>query len=81
MSVDQITAFFGWSSILSIAVLLFTTLALMLMRSSVIPLHSKLLGVSEDQLPVLYFKYLANFKLLSLCLFIIPYLSLKLMGH
>ncbi|WP_415894762.1 DUF6868 family protein [Neptuniibacter sp. PT34_22] len=81
MSVDQITAFFGWGSILSIAVLLFTTLALMLMRSFVVPLHSKLLGVSEGQLPALYFKYLASFKLLSLFLFIIPYLSLKLMGY
>lgn len=77
----QITEVFGWSAILSIAMLLFATLAIILFRTHVTKIHSKLFNLPEAELPIVYFYYLAYFKLLSLIFLVIPYLALKISGY
>ncbi len=80
MELSTITTFFGWCFILNIGVLLFSTLMLMLMKNTISKLHSKMFGVDECHLPELYFQYLAHFKIATIVLNLVPYLSLKLMA-
>jgi hypothetical protein len=81
ITLSELTEFFGWASIINISFLFLATLSLVLMRDFIVSIHSKLLNISKEELPTLYFNYLANYKVVSLVFFLIPYISLKIMGY
>lgn len=78
--INTLTAFLGWCSILNIGVLMFSTLTLMLMKESIINLHSKLFGINQSHLPEMYFQYLANYKIAIIVFNLVPYITLKLLN-
>ncbi|MEP3295635.1 MAG: DUF6868 family protein [Pseudoruegeria sp.] len=80
MSIETLATFFGWYTVVSFAFLIFASIALTSMRGLAVNLHARMTGVAQTELPKLYFTYLANFKILALCLGFIPWLCLKLMG-
>ena len=77
----QLTAFLGWASILNIALLCLSTLIFMLMRQTVTRVHSKMFSIPELELPLVYFKFLAYYKLLIWVFCLVPYISMKCMGY
>jgi hypothetical protein len=81
MTLSQLTELLGWASILNIGMLLFASIILVLMKSFITSVHSKMFGVLESDLSIIYFKYLASYKTLSFIFMISPYVSLKIMGH
>ena len=81
ITITQLTELLGWASILNIGILLFSSIILIIMRSFITSIHSKMFGVPEKDLSILYFNYLANFKVLSIVLIFTPYISLKIMGQ
>ncbi|MCE2570871.1 DUF6868 family protein [Motilimonas eburnea] len=74
---DTVATVLGWCSLINILVLTASTLAVVVLRSSIVKLHSRLFEIEETQLTILYFKYLSAYKLITLCFFVVPYLSLK----
>lgn len=76
-TINSFTTFLGWCSVVNIGMLLVIGLAIMLVRKPMMRVHSALLGVEERKLPVLYFRYISNYKLLTLMFNIVPYLVLK----
>ena len=81
ITLSQITEFLGWTSIINMVFLLITTLGLVVLKDFVTSTHSKLFNISKDELPAIYFNYLANYKTAALIFCVIPYLSLKIMGY
>lgn len=81
VTLAQLTELLGWASVLNIGMLLFSTSLLLLMKPFVAYLHSRLFGIKEDDLSLIYFKYLAHYKILTLVFIVTPYLALKIMGH
>lgn len=81
ISLSQLTELLGWASVINISVLLFTTMMLVLLRTTITTIHSKMFGIPEKELSVLYFSYLAKYKIITLVLIVTPYLSLKIMGQ
>ena len=79
MNIQELTMLFGWMSIIHIVMLSFVGVALILGRGLIITIHHRMLGVTESELPSLYFKYFANYKLIALNTSIVPYVALKLM--
>jgi hypothetical protein len=77
---ENLQAFFGWASLLCIGYLILASLFLIALRRPVGRLHAKLFGVEVESLPMEYFRFMANFKVASIILFIIPYLSLKFLS-
>ncbi|WP_370629430.1 DUF6868 family protein [Moritella sp. 28] len=61
--------------------LLFAAFVLIIMKPFVTGLHSKLFSVPEEELPKIYFKYLANYQTFTLIFAIAPYIALKIMGQ
>lgn len=80
-TISQLTELLGWASVINIGILIFATLALSTMKSLVVRIHSRMFGLTEDQLHIAYFRYLANLKLLTTVFILVPYLSLKIMGN
>lgn len=77
-NLNVLTAFLGWCSVINIAILLFTTVVLAFCGGFVKSLHSKLFNINLSELEVVYFKYLANYKILILIFNLVPYLALRL---
>jgi len=81
MTIAQLTELLGWASVLNIGYLILATILLVIFRPLMTSLHSKLFNIPEAELPLIYFKFVANYKLLFVVLILAPYLSLKIMGH
>ena len=80
-TLSQITELLGWASIINIAFLLVVFFALTVMKNTITSIHSKMFGLSKSELRLIYFKYLATYKILTVVFFIAPYLALKFMGQ
>lgn len=81
MTIAQLTELLGWASVLNIGYLILATILLVVFRPLMTSLHSKLFNIPENELPLIYFKFFANYKLLFVVLILAPYLSLKIMGY
>ena len=80
ISIDTLTVFLGWCTVINIGVLVFTTIALTIIRGPVSSIHSKLFGLNQAELPSTYFQYLGNYKIAILIFNVVPYIALKIMS-
>ena len=78
--INTLTGFFGWCSVINIAILCIAALMLTLMREFISGIHSKMTGLGQSELSVVYFQYLANYKIAILMLNLVPYIALKLLN-
>jgi len=79
-SLDSITQFLGWCTVINMAILSIIALFVMTMRGTAIRMHSRMFGINEADLPLIYYQYMANYKLAMLVLNLVPYLALKMMA-
>ena len=81
ITLDQLTEMLGWASVINIAFLSLAVLMLTVMKNLILSIHSKIFGISENELKIIYVKYIAVYKILTFTLLITPYLALKVMGY
>lgn len=79
MTIDQLTAFFGWCSVINLAAMMLASIALVLFKRPVSAIHSRMMDIPEAVLPGLYFQYLGFYKIGIFLLNLAPYIALKLM--
>lgn len=79
-SLEAITTFFGWTAIVNIALLIFSSTALVIVRGSVSRLHGRMFGLETVDLSRAYFQYLAQYKIAIIVFSLTPYVALKLMA-
>ena len=79
MTPEALTTFFGWLTLLNIAVLGLSTLALLLFGNAIARMHAAMFGLEIDWIKQSYFAYLAGYKILTLVTSLLPYLALRLM--
>ena len=80
ITTEALTELLGWASVINMAILMFSTLMLIVMRGFVTKIHSKLFGLDEKDLGRTYFQYLAQYKIAIIVLNIAPYIALKIMA-
>ena len=80
MTTETLTQFFGWVSVIYIAVLFISTILVIVMRGPISKLHSKIFGLDQKDLGRAYFQYLAQYKIAMIVLNIAPYIALKIMA-
>ena len=80
MTLDQLTSFFGWMALINIGVLVFSTFFSILFRNTAQELHSKLFNIDKKELDLIYFRYLAHYKVLTIILTIVPYFALRVLS-
>lgn len=74
-----ITSFFGWCTVINLGIYAVTALLLLVFRTTIRNIHSKLLNVAEGELDAYYARYLANYKIFIVILNFTPYLALKIL--
>lgn len=80
ITLEQLTAFLGWCSVINIALLLFYFLFIVSFKGFTLSLHSKLFDIDRDSLNKAYLHYLALYKILIIVLNIVPYIALKIIA-
>ena len=80
MTLETLTEFLGWVSVINIAFLLISGILVILMRGPISKIHSKIFGLDQKDLGRAYFQYLAQYKIAMLVLSIAPYIALKIMA-
>lgn len=75
-----ITEFLGWCTVINYAILLFSTIMIMVVGDWAKAIHSKLFKISKDQLDTMYFNFLANYKLAIFIFNFVPWLTLKIIA-
>jgi hypothetical protein len=78
MSLEQLQTFLGWCTVINYAVLIFTTLLLVVFKKQIKSLHSIFFQLSPEKLESLYFKFLAYYKMLVIIFNLVPYVALRL---
>ena len=77
---STITAFFGWATVLNFGVLTFWSLAILAGRNTLMGMHARMFGMDEAELPGIYVRFLANYKIVAVAFSFVPYLALKIMA-
>ena len=80
MTLETLTEFFGWVSVINITVLLISGTLVIVMRGPISRIHSKIFGLDQKDLGRAYFQYLAQYKIAMIVLSIAPYIALKIMA-
>ncbi len=80
MDIETLTTFLGWCTVLNLGFLTFGSILMMTMSDSMARLHCKMFGVSEADLPRIYFQWMAQYKIAIFVLNLAPYVALKIMA-
>ncbi|SET72393.1 DUF6868 family protein [Thalassotalea agarivorans] len=79
MGIAELTAFFGWMTVINLSIIAFTGIFLVFFINVVSPIHQKMFELSDVEIKKAYFKYLANYKMLFITFNLVPYIALKFM--
>ena len=79
MSLDVLTAFFGWLSVVHIVLFSFSAVLFMTSRNFVARLHGRLFGLKPETIVEALYGWLALYKIMIFTTAIGPWLVLKLM--
>ena len=80
MTIQAVTEFLGWMTVINIIVLSLSTLAVITLRDMMANIHSRLFGLDEAYLGKAYFQYLGQLKVAIIVFNIAPYIALKIMA-
>lgn len=79
-SMGMWTQFFGWCTLLNIAMYLFTVVMVVTMRGAVVRSGARWFGVSEDVALRTTYQWIGAYKLAIILFALVPWLALKLMA-
>ncbi len=79
-SLQTVTAFFGWTTVINFVLLAVSTIALIAMRGFISRVHAKMFGLDPEDVSRDYVRYLAQYKIAIIVFSLVPYIALKFMS-
>lgn len=76
MTIETLTAFFKWCTILNAAILIYSSLFLCFAPGFVYRIQSKWYPISRETFDIIAYSYLGLFKVLFFAFNLVPYLAL-----
>jgi len=80
MEVQTITAFFMWCTIINGAMLVFSSIMLLLAQDFVYSMHSKWFHIPRETFNVAIYSFVGFFKIVFIVFNLVPYLALLIVG-
>lgn len=80
MTIATLTAFFGWCSLINVALLLLWSLFFLVAPDLVYRIQKKFVSISRESFDLVMYSFLGLFKLLVLVLNIVPWIALRIIG-
>ncbi len=79
-SMETLTTFLGWCTVMNIGLLVLGGLAWILVKEFVSELGAMMFGVTKEELKVTFFRVLMQFRAAIVILNLVPYVALKIMA-
>ena len=79
-SLEAITTFFGWTTVINVALLVISSLIVITARGAISKIHGQMFGLESADLSRAYFGYVATYKIAVIVFSLVPYIALKLMA-
>ncbi len=79
-SLETVTEFLAWCTVINFGFLLLATFFLTVMRSWVVQTHARIFGLNEEDLLRAYVQYLAHYKIAIIMLNFVPWVALKIIA-
>ncbi|MCK5325807.1 MAG: hypothetical protein KAJ57_07355 [Woeseiaceae bacterium] len=79
-SLEAVTAFFGWMTVINFVLLVVTTIIVISMRDWISRMHARMFGLEPTDVSRAYFQYIGYFKIAIIVFSLTPYIALKLMA-
>ena len=79
-SLEAVTAFFGWTTVINFVLLFVSSIMVITMRRAISRIHGKMFGLETADLSRAYFQYIAQYKIAIIVFSLTPYIALKLMA-
>ena len=80
LDLATVTSFLGLCAAINIAVLICAAFIVMVFNSQIKVIHSRLMATNTTGLNMLYFNFLANYKVLILMFNLVPYFALRMLA-
>ena len=80
MTLEQITEFFKWMSIINIAIMVGSSIVVMLIKDSMCKMHGKMFGIKPENIAVIAYGYLGLCKAMVITFNLVPYIALKIIA-
>lgn len=80
MTLDQLTALFGWMTLINIVIYSIAAGFIIFARDWIVRLQSGLMGIPPEDWPGYYIDYLSRYKLAIVVFNLAPYLALLIVG-
>ena len=77
-SMETLTEFLGWCTVISFGILLLASLFLTAMRGWAARTHASMFGLREEDILRSYVQYLAQYKIAFFVLSLVPFAALKM---
>ena len=79
-SIETLTTFLGWCTVINIGLLLFAVLAWIPMKEVLAEFGGRMFGVTKEELKVTFLRVLMQFRAGIVVLNLVPYVALKIMA-
>ncbi len=79
-SIETLTTFLGWCTVINIGLLLFAVLAWIPMKEVLAEFGGRMFGVTKEELKVTFLRVLMQFRAGIVVLNLVPYIALKIMA-
>ncbi len=78
MGLEQLTAVFGWMTLINLVVYIWAAAFIVFARDWTSKLQARIMGVPVEDWPGYYVDYLSRYKLLIIVFNLAPYLALRI---
>ena len=79
-SIDAVTTFFGWTTVINFVLITVSTIGVIAMRGFISRIHGSMFGLEPVDMSRAYFQYIAQYKIAIIVFSLTPYVALKLMA-
>lgn len=79
MTIEAMTGFFGWMTVINIVYLALATIMLTWLKGMASGIHQRLFDLDEGETNRAYFTWLGNYKIFTMIFSLAPYIALRLM--
>ena len=80
MTIETLTAFFMWCTIINAGILIYSSLFLCFAPNFVYRIQSRWFSISREAFDIIAYSYLGLFKVLFFTFNLVPYLALLIIG-
>ena len=80
LTLENLTAFFGWTLAINVAFLVLSTVGVVSARGFISRIHGGMFGLQAADLSRAYFQYLAQYKIAIIIFSLTPYIALKVIA-